>query len=909
MKKLLLLVVTAFIGFNYNVSAQSCDTLRNWNLNNPLSIISGETGYVPGHEILQGDQILRWAEPFTATTATEVRAFRFVPDEISDAGGSITLHVWEDIAGEPGNSISSQVVPIADLQAGFYNTIEFTVPANVNGSFFAGVAVEYSNYPANEVAFISQEVTTGTLKMYDNTFGWDDVSAVYNLNGAPAQLSMVLDVLTSTAPDPVAEFTFNPEICLGGTFSVDGSTSQNVDQYEWLLSDNPFDPNVIYDDAVGQTATLNPTVSGGNQAIYLVADGGCKFDVVGYIATVNAEITATVGATNTSCNLDNGTITITNPAGGTGSFAYSLDGVTYQAGNEFIDLPSGNYDVYVASTTILDGCETVYPITIQPSAPPEIITVGTDETICDGASAILTASGTGTIEWFEGTTSVGTGTSLTVSPSTTTTYEAILTDANNCEDSDVVEVTVNPQDDASFTFNNFCVGAANGPTNIVTTGGTFTFNPMPTDGATIDGTTGEISNGTLATTYTVQYETFGVCPDVTTETVTVQANDDPAFEYLLTCDGNAIVPSNIATTGGTFAFSTAPTGGESIDASTGEITGAMVGTVYSVEYTTPAGVCQSSAIEQVEIYALPIVDAGSDVTICEGDQAELLATGANTFTWDNGLGTGASQSVTPTSTTVYTVTGIDGNNCQNTDLVEVAVNPLPEVDAGANQEVCEGDEVTLEAINPDGATISWDGGVSDGVAFTPSIGANTFTATAELNGCIATDDVVVSVGAAPTVSAGNNAEACLNHEPITLTGSPAGGTFSGPGVDGTTFDPSVAGEGTHEIVYTFTDGNGCEGQDAITIIVDGCLSIEELSLGNNVLIAPNPAVTHFDIKVGTDFIINSITVLSAEGRVVKSINVNPSTETTVDVSDLSKGTYFVKIRTASEEVTKKIIVH
>ena len=41
----------------------------------------------------------------------------------------------------------------------------------------------------------------------------------------------------------------------------------------------------------------------------------------------------------------------------------------------------------------------------------------------------------------------------------------------------------------------------------------------------------------------------------------------------------------------------------------------------------------------------------------------------------------------------------------------------------------------------------------------------------------------------------------------------------------------------------------------------------------------------------------------------KSINVNPSTETKVDVSDLSKGTYLVKIRTASEEVTKKIIVH
>lgn len=909
MMKLLLLVVIAFVGFNFNLSAQTCDTLRNWNLNDPLSIISGETGYVPGHEILQGDQILRWAEPFNAPSATEVRAFRFVPDEISDAGGSITLHVWEDNAGEPGNSIASQVVPIADLQAGFYNTIEFTTPANVNGSFFAGVAVEYSNYPANEVAFVSQEVTSGTLLMYDNTFGWDPVNTVYNLSGAPAQLSMVLDVLTSNAPNPVADFTFNPEICLGGEFNVDGSSSQYTDQYEWILSTNPFDANSIYDDATGQIATLTPTVSGGSQAIYLIADGGCRFDVVGYIATVNDEITATVNVTNTSCNLDNGSIMITNSAGGTGSYAYSLDGVNYQASNEFTDLPSGTYDVYVSSTAILDGCVTTYNVTIQPSAPPEIISVGADETICEGNSATLTASGNGTIEWFNGTVSEGTGTSITVSPTTTTTYEAVLTDGNNCEDSDVVEVTVNPQDDASFTFNNFCVGASNGPTNIVTTGGTFTFNPNPNDGATINATTGEITDGVLGTTYTVQYETFGVCPDLTTETVTVQANDDPSFEYLLTCDGNSILPSNIATTGGTFDFSTAPTGGETIDANTGEITGATVGTIYSVEYTTPAGVCQSSAIEQVEVYPLPTIDAGADVAICEGDQTVLTASGGDSYTWDNGLGGGASQTVSPNSTTNYTVTGTDANGCENTDQVEVTVNILPTVEAGADVEVCEGNEVTLEAINPDGASITWDGGVSDGVAFTPALGATTYTVTAELNGCESTDDLVVTVGAAPTVSAGNNEEACLNHDPIALTGSPAGGTFSGPGVTGTTFDPAVAGEGAHEVVYTFTDGNGCEGEDAITITVDGCLSLEEQSLGNNVLIAPNPAVTHFDIRVSTDFMLQSIIVLSAEGRVVKSINVIPSTETTVDVSGLSKGTYFVKIRTASEEVTKKIIVH
>jgi gliding motility-associated-like protein len=49
---------------------------------------------------------------------------------------------------------------------------------------------------------------------------------------------------------------------------------------------------------------------------------------------------------------------------------------------------------------------------------------------------------------------------------------------------------------------------------------------------------------------------------------------------------------------------------------------------------------------------------------------------------------------------------------------------------------------------------------------------------------------------------------CVNATPITLTGSPAGGTFTGPGTSGTTFDPAAAGVGTHTLTYSFTDACG-----------------------------------------------------------------------------------------------------
>ena len=69
---------------------------------------------------------------------------------------------------------------------------------------------------------------------------------------------------------------------------------------------------------------------------------------------------------------------------------------------------------------------------------------------------------------------------------------------------------------------------------------------------------------------------------------------------------------------------------------------------------------------------------------------------------------------------------------------------------------------------------------------------------------------------APTIDA--RGPFCVDASPITLTGSPSGGTFSGTGVSGTTFSPSVAGVGTHTITYTYTQ-NGCNKTATTDIVV------------------------------------------------------------------------------------------
>jgi PKD repeat protein len=60
---------------------------------------------------------------------------------------------------------------------------------------------------------------------------------------------------------------------------------------------------------------------------------------------------------------------------------------------------------------------------------------------------------------------------------------------------------------------------------------------------------------------------------------------------------------------------------------------------------------------------------------------------------------------------------------------------------------------------------------------------------------------------------------CVNSDPVTLSAHDPGGTWSGNGVSGNTFNPAIAGTGNHIIRYNLTNTNGCTDNDNITITV------------------------------------------------------------------------------------------
>jgi gliding motility-associated-like protein len=99
-------------------------------------------------------------------------------------------------------------------------------------------------------------------------------------------------------------------------------------------------------------------------------------------------------------------------------------------------------------------------------------------------------------------------------------------------------------------------------------------------------------------------------------------------------------------------------------------------TTYNVSGTDVNGCLDSMAVT-VTVHPLPIVDAGTDILICDGSTVTFTATGANTYAWDNGIFNGIPFA--PTQSTTYTVTGTNIYGCVDTDSVNVTVEPNPVV--------------------------------------------------------------------------------------------------------------------------------------------------------------------------------------------------------------------------------------
>lgn len=227
------------------------------------------------------------------------------------------------------------------------------------------------------------------------------------------------------------------------------------------------------------------------------------------------------------------------------------------------------------------------------------------------------------------------------------------------------------------------------------------------------------------------------------------------------------------------------------------------------------------------------VFAGPDVTKCLNqpyNPGPLVTTsgttGAVTYSWNGTTFIGSpNTSLVPTTTgpTTYTITIQDASGCIATDQLTINVLPLPTVNAGADMTVCSGTPTSLcaTASSPNGAIslYTWTSGPPTQCWNIAPTSQGTYTVTVvDVAGCQRSDQLTVFINPLPTVSAGADQTMCLSQGTLQLTGTPAGGTWSGPGVSpsGLYTASSVT---TATLTYSATNSNGCTSSDQMQISV------------------------------------------------------------------------------------------
>ncbi len=207
----------------------------------------------------------------------------------------------------------------------------------------------------------------------------------------------------------------------------------------------------------------------------------------------------------------------------------------------------------------------------------------------------------------------------------------------------------------------------------------------------------------------------------------------------------------------------------------------------------------------------------SATTICSGNSTTLTGGGANTYTWSPGGATGSGHTVSPTTTTSYTVIGTNtGTGCKNTATATVTVVATPTVTISGIKSICSGQSTTLTGATA--STYSWSvGSASNSISVSPS--SNTTYTLVGTNGgvCSATAIATVTVTPTPTLTISGTTVLCTGQS-TTLTGATATGyTWS----TGATTNTITVTPPTGTTTYTLSGSNGgaCTATKTVSVVV------------------------------------------------------------------------------------------
>ena len=661
------------------------------------------------------------------------------------------------------------------------------------------------------------------------------ITTTYTVTVTTGPNCTATDQITVTVnPTPNANAGNDQTICNGGSVVIGGApTGPPAANFSWS-------PAAGLSSTTAANPTASPTVTTTYSVTVLDANGCTSVDQVE--VTVNSNPIVDAGPDQSIC--PGGSIAIggspTAAAGATFSWSPATSLSSSTAANP-IATPAVN-TIYSVTVTDVNGCTSTDDVTVTINAIPTA-DAGLDQTICNGSSVTIGGAPTGptgaTYLWSPATgLSNASIANPIANPTITTQYTVLVTSGVGCTSTDIVDVIVNqnPIADAGADqticdgFSATIGGSPTGPSGV-----TFSWSPTASlSSATIGN---PIATPTATTTYTVTITDGNGC--TSTDQVEVTVNPSPIVDAgtdIALCIGGstAIGGSPTGPTGSTYSWS--PSVSLNDPTLANPIASPATTTTYTVVVTDANG-CNNTDDIIVSINLLPIADAGLDTAICLGSSTPIggspTGPAGSTYLWTPNIG--LSNSVlsnpiaSPTVTTTYSVLVTDANGCTASDDVVVNVNPLPVVDAGIDGVVCLNDTLQVGGAptGPSGSVYLWspaativDPTVANPLVF-PTVNTTYTVIVTDINGCVNTDDVLVSVNPLPIIEAGDSAYVCPGFsEQLLATGGVSYVWDADPTLSNLNISNPVANPLISTTYYVEgTDANGCRNRDSIFILV------------------------------------------------------------------------------------------
>jgi cold shock CspA family protein len=679
---------------------------------------------------------------------------------------------------------------------------------------------------------------SGTIKWYRYSSGGSAINTGSTYSVSPSSSTTYYVAATNGSceserrsvrvtvnPKPSAPNASNKTICYGETASLSASGSGTIKWYRYSSGGSPIH--------TGSTYNVSPSSS----TTYYVAasNGNCESDRRSVRVTVNPKPSIPSVSDKTICQ---GETTVLS-ASGSGTIKWynsSSGGSVIHTGSTYSVSPSSTTTYYVASSN--GNCESdrkSVRVTVNPK--PSIPGVS-DKTICQGETTVLSASGSGTIKWYNsssGGSVIHTGSTYSVSPSSTTTYYVASSNGNCESDRKSVRVTVNPKPSIpSVSDKTICQGE----TVVLSASGSGTmkwYNSSSGGSVIHTGSTYSVSPSSTTTYYVASSN--GNC-ESDRRSVRVTVNPKPSIPSVsdkTICQGETVVLS--ASGSGTMKWYNSSSGGSVIHTGSTYSVSPSSTTTYYVASSN--GNCESDRKSvQVTVNPKPSIPSVSDKTICQGETVVLSASGSGTMKWYNSssggsvIHTGSTYSVSPSNTTTYYVASSNGNCESDRKSVRVTVNPKPSIPSVSDKTICQGETVALSATGS--GTIKWylsdTGGTAINTGSTYSVSPQTTTTyyVAASNGSCESErkPVTVQVNTRPNAPVVSNVSVCVGDSETLVASGNGTIRWYDSNTNGNIIHTGTSYEITPEssVTYYLTSFNGsCESDfSTLQVIVNQC---------------------------------------------------------------------------------------